>query len=131
MWRIIVLHGGLMAKYVDGFIIPIKKKNIKAYTKMATLGCKVWMEYGALDYYECAGADLNHQWGIPFSKFCKLKPDETVIFAYIVYKSKAHRDSVNKKVMKDPRMAPENFKSMPFDMKRFSVGGFKVLVNSK
>jgi uncharacterized protein YbaA (DUF1428 family) len=120
-----------MGKYVDGFIIPIKKKNMAAYKKMAKLGCKVWMEYGALDYYECEGAVLNHPWGFPFTKLCKLKPDETVVFAYVVYKSKAHRDSVNKKVMKDPRMKPENFKSMPFDMKRFSTGEFKVMVSAK
>ncbi len=119
-----------MSKYVDGYIIPIKKKNVKAYKKMATIGCKVWMECGALDYYECEGANLNNPWGLPFPKLCKLKRDETVIFAFVIYKSRAHRDSVNKKVMKDPRMAPGNFKTMPFDMKRFSVGGFKVLVNA-
>jgi len=121
-----------MARYVDGFIIPIKKKNVKDYKKMAKLGCKVWMEHGALEYYECVGVALNHPWGIPFEKFAKLKKDETVIFAWIVYKSKAHRDSVNKKVMTDKRMAPENWKGkkMPFDMKRFTTGGFKVLVSA-
>lgn len=121
-----------MAKYVDGFIIPIKKKNIKDYQKMAKLGCKVWMEHGALDYYECEGAILNLPYGIPFEKLAKLKKDETVIFAYIVYKSKAHRDSVTKKVMADKRMNPENWKGkkMPFDMKRYSMGEFKVLVNA-
>lgn len=119
-----------MAKYVDGFIIPVKKKNINAYKKMAKVGCKVWMEHGALEYYECEGAVLNSPWGQPFTKLCKLKPDETVIFAYIVYKSKSHRDSVTKKVHADPRMSPEKFKSMPFDMKRFSVGEFKVLVSA-
>ena len=121
-----------MAKYVDGFVIPIKKKNIKDYKKLAKLGCKVWMEYGALEYYECEGTVLGQPWGIPFEKFAKLKKDETVIFAFIVYKSKAHRDSVNKKVMADKRMAPENWKhtKMPFDMKRFTAGEFKVLVNA-
>jgi len=122
-----------MAKYVDGFLIAIKKKNIKAYKKMAQLGCKVWMEHGALDYYECAGDEIKGTWGIPFTKLCKLKADETVIFAYVVYKSKAHRKQVNKKVHADPRMQPEQFegKKMPFDMKRFSMGGFKVLVEAK
>src|SRR5262245_28221476 len=110
-----------MGRYVDGYLIPIKKKNLKAYTKMAKLGCKVWMEYGALDYYECVGAKLDSEWGLPFTKLCKLKKDETVIFAFVIYKSKAHRNSVTKKVMKDLRMKPENFTSMPFDMKRFSV----------
>lgn len=121
-----------MAKYVDGFVIPIKKKNIKAYKKMARVGCKVWMEHGALEYYECEGAMLNHPWGLSFTKFAKLKPDETVIFAFIVYKSKSHRDKVNKKVMADKRMAPENWKheKMPFDMKRFTMGEFKVLVSA-
>lgn len=121
-----------MGKYVDGFVIPVKKKSVKDYKKMAKLGCKVWMEHGALDYYECEGALLNHPWGIPFSKFAKLKSDETAIFAFIVYKSKAHRDNVNKKVMADKRMSPDNWKNkkMPFDMKRFTTGEFKVLVSA-
>lgn len=120
-----------MARYVDGYVIPIKKKNVKAYKKMAAIGCKVWMEHGALDYYECEGAKLDSPWGLPFTKLCKLKADETVIFAFVIYKSKAHRNSVTKKVHADPRMKPENFTSMPFDMKRFSVGEFSVLVSSK
>lgn len=120
-----------MSNYVDGFVIPIKKKNLKAYKKMAAMGCKVWMEYGALEYYECQGDELNHPWGIPFTKFAKLKSDETVIFAFIVFKSKAHRNKVNKLVMKDKRMSPEQFPTMPFDMKRFTVGGFTALVSSK
>lgn len=118
-----------MAKYVDGFVIPIKKKNLKAYKKMAALGCKIWMEYGALDYYECVGETLNVPWGWTFPKMCKLKPDETVIFAFVVYKSKAHRKQVVKKVESDPRMKMEGVE-MPFDMKRFAVGGFTVLVQA-
>lgn len=117
-----------MARYVDGFIIPVKKKDVKGYKKMATIGCKVWMEHGALDYYECVGDNLESPFGISFSKLCKLKPDETVIFAFIIYKSKAHAARVNKKVQSDPRMKPENFTSMPFDMKRFTVGKFETLV---
>lgn len=120
-----------MGKYVEGFVIPIKKKKLQAYKKMATIGRKVWMKYGALDYYECVGAQLDNQWGVPFTKLCKLKADETVIFAFIVYKSKAHRKQVTAKVHKDPLMQPENFKGeMPFDMKRFTTGEFKVIVHS-
>lgn len=119
-----------MAAYVDGFVIPIKKKNLKAYKKMAKLGCKVWMEHGALDYYECVGDVLDNPWGKPFTKLCNLKADETVIFAFVIYKSKSHAAQVNKKVHADPRMSPENFKSMPFDMKRFTTGKFKTLVRA-
>ena len=121
-----------MAKYVDGFVIPIKKKNIKTYRKMAAFGCKTWMKYGALDYYECVGEDLKVKWGLTFPKMCKLKKDETVVFAFVVYKSKAHRNQVNAKVMKDPQMskAMESMK-MPFDMKRFAMGGFTVLIQAK
>ncbi len=119
-----------MARYVDGFIIPIKKKDLKAYKKMATIGCKVWMDHGALDYYECVGESLDTPYGIPFSKLCKLKPNETVIFAFVIYKSKAHAAQVNKKVHKDPRMNPEKFTAMPFDMKRFTVGKFETLVRA-
>ena len=116
--------------YVDGFVIPLKEKNIKSYKKMATIGCKVWMEHGALSYYECVGANLASPYGgIPFPKLCKLKKDETVVFAFVVYKSKAHRDKVVKKVHEDPRMQPEAYsEEMPFDMKRFTVGEFKTLV---
>jgi uncharacterized protein YbaA (DUF1428 family) len=120
-----------MSKYVDGFIIPIKKNKLKAYKRMATIGRKVWMKYGALDYYECVGAKLDNEWGIPFTKLCKLKSDETVIFAFVVYKSKAHRNQVTAKVHKDALMQPENFKGeMPFDMKRFTSGEFKAIVHS-
>lgn len=117
-----------MSRYVDGFVIPINKKDLKAYKKMASVGCKVWMEHGALDYYECIG-DNMYDWGLPFPKLLKLKSDQTLIFAFIVYKSKAHCVAVNKKVHDDPRMKPENFNNkMPFDMKKFSSGGFKTLV---
>jgi uncharacterized protein YbaA (DUF1428 family) len=119
-----------MARYVDGFVIPIKKKNIASYRKMAALGCKVWMEYGAIDYYECVGDDLKIEFGLTFPKMCKLKSDETVIFAFIVYQSKAHRNKVNAQVMKDPRMQMDGAK-MPFSMTRFAMGGFKVLVQAK
>jgi uncharacterized protein YbaA (DUF1428 family) len=119
-----------MSGYVDGFVIPIPKKNIKSYKKMASLGCKVWMEHGAVDYVEAIGDDLKVKWGWTFPRMCKLKAGETAVFAYIFFKSKAHRDRVNAKVFKDPRMQMDGT-PMPFDMKRFAVGGFKTLVKSK
>lgn len=119
-----------MSQYVDCYIIPIKNKNLKAYVKMAKLGCKLWIEHGALDYYECIGDDLNVKWGLPFPKLCNLKKDETLIFAYVIFKSKKHRNSVNTKVHSDPRMKMDGVQ-MPFDMKRFTIGGFKTLVYKK
>lgn len=114
--------------YVDGFLIPIPKKNLAAYRKIARMGGKVWKEHGALEYRECVGDDLNVKMGLPFPKAMKLKPGETAVFSWIVFKSKAHRDRVNAKVMKDPRMneAPD---PMPFDMKRMAYGGFEMLVD--
>ena len=118
--------------YVDGFVIPLKKKDLAAYKKMATWGAKTWKKYGALEYFECAGDDLNVLKGMGqgFKKLAKLKSNETVIFSFIVYKSKADRDRINKKVMSDPSMKDFDEKSMPVDMKRFVCGGFKVLVRS-
>jgi len=118
-----------MAHYVDGFVIPIKRKNTKAYKKMATMGCKLWMKYGALSYYETIVDDFS-KYGLGFKKMCKLKSDETVVFAFIVFKSKAHRNQVNKKVMKEMN-SMEMPAAMPFDMKRFAMGGCKSIVNSK
>ena len=116
-----------MAKYVDGYVIPIPKKNIKTYRKMAQMGCKAWMKHGALDYYECVGDDIKTKWGLGFPAMCKLKPGETVVFAYVVFRDKAHRNKVNAKVIKEMQAMSDNM-PMPFDMKRFSMGGFKVLV---
>ncbi len=118
--------------YVDGFLIPLPKKNVKAYTKMAKAAAKVWMEYGALEYRECVGDDLNVAGTqMNFIKAGKLKPDETVMFSWIVYKSKAHRAQVLKKVMADPRLQKMmEGKEMPFDVKRMCYGGFKVIVES-
>ena len=115
-----------MAQYVDGFVIPIKNKNMKAYKKMAAWGCKIWMKHGALNYYECAMDDFPKH-GLGFKKMCKLKSGETAVFAFIVYKSKAHRNQVNKKVMKEMSKmdVPSEF---PFDMKKFAMAGCKVLV---
>lgn len=115
--------------YADGFVVPVPKRNIAAYRKMAMLAGKVWMEHGALDYCECIGDDLNVQFGVPFTRQLKSKPGETVVFAFIRYKSRAHRDKVNAKVMKDPRLAcGMDTKKMPFDCKRMVWGGFKALV---
>lgn len=116
-----------MAKYVDGFVLPIPKTKIAAYKKMAKLGCKVWMDHGALQYFECIGEDLATKFGMQFPRGIKAKAGETVAFAWIVYKSKAHRDSVNAKVMKDPRMKMDG-SPMPIDPKRMLYGGFEVIV---
>ena len=123
-------------KYVDGFVIPIKKKDIAAYQKMAEWGAKTWKKYGALEYFECIQDDLKVPKGMGpgFGKLAKLKSDETVVFSWIVYKSKAHRDEVNKKMMAEMNK-PENVAKykdmpMPFDMKRFYYGGFKILVEA-
>ncbi|KAB2842168.1 MAG: DUF1428 domain-containing protein [Deltaproteobacteria bacterium] len=117
-------------KYVDGFLLPVPKKKLQAYRRMAAQAGKIWREHGALDYKECVGDDLNIKFGLPFPKVLKPKPGETVVFAFIVYKSRAHRDRVNAKVMKDPRLTSSmDPKNMPFDCKRMAWGGFKVLVD--
>ena len=113
--------------YVDGYVLPVPTKNLRAYTRMAEMGRKFWTKHGALDYKECVGDDLATKWGTPFTKMMKLKPGETLVFAYIVYKSRAHRDSVNAKVMKDMN-AMGGPPDMPFDMKRMVMGGFKTIV---
>ena len=117
-----------MARYVDGFVLPVPKKNVEAYRRMAQRAGKVWREHGALEFRECAGDDLNVKMGVSFRKLARAKPGETVFFSYIVFKSRAHRDRVNAKVMKDPRMDMEML-SMPFDVKRMAYGGFRVLVD--
>src|SRR6185295_729951 len=94
-----------MALYVDGYVLPVPKKNLKAYFAMARKAGKVWSDHGALDYKECAGEDLKVKWGPTFPKGIRIKPGETVVFSYIVFKSRAHRDRVNARVMKDPRLA--------------------------
>jgi len=117
-------------RYVDGFVLPVPKKNLESYRRMAQKAGKMWRKYGALDYKECVGDDLKPKWGVPFPRTVKLKPGETVVFSYIVFKSRAHRDRVNAKVMKDPVMtAGMQDMPMPFDMKRMVYGGFKVLVD--
>ena len=117
--------------YVDGFVLPVPKKNLKAYFAMSKKAGKVYKEHGALEYRECLGEDLNVKFGMPFPKTVKPKAGETVVFSYIVFKSRAHRDKVNAKVMSDPRMnALCDAKSMPFDCARMGYGGFKVMVEA-
>jgi len=125
-----------MSKFVDGFVIAVPKKKFAEYRAMARMGKKIWMKYGALDYKECVGADL-HPKGMGgmkhrlFPEMAKAKSGETVWFSFIVYKSKKHRDTVNAKIMKDPVMNDPKWKDkMPFDMKRFAYGGFKVIVDA-
>ena len=116
--------------YVDGFVIPVPKKNLATYRSIARKAAKVWRDHGAIEVLECTGDDLKIKFGLPFPKLTKLKQGETVVFSWIRFKSRADRDRVNAKVMKDPRMnrMMKNVK-MPFDFKRMTYGGFKVLVN--
>ena len=115
--------------YIDGYILPVPKRNIAAYRRMAKMAGKVWRDHGALEYVECIADDVKPGRQTSFPQSVKLKPGEIVIFAYIVYKSRAQRDRVNAKVMKDPRLAKSmDPKAMPFDAKRMFWGGFKVLI---
>ena len=122
-------------KYVDGFLIVVPADKVDAYRAMAEEGRNVWMKHGALDYKECVGDDLHPEMGemetLPFPTLTGLAADERLIFAFIVYHSKQHRDEVNAKVMADPAMSPEKMKDqpMPFEFKRFSYGGFEVMVD--
>jgi uncharacterized protein YbaA (DUF1428 family) len=119
-----------MGKYVDGFVVPVPKKNLAEYRKLAKLFGKVCIEHGALEYVECIADDVKKGKVTSFPRSVKLKAAETVIFSYAVYKSRAHRDSVNKKVMKDPRLAKMmNSKNLPFDGKRMFWGGFKSFIS--
>ncbi|WP_072396953.1 DUF1428 domain-containing protein [Hyphomicrobium sp. CS1GBMeth3] len=115
--------------YVDGFLLVVPTDKIDEYKKIAKKAGKIWLEYGALEYRECVGEHLDMPFGRPFPKLLKLKPDETAVFSWIVYKSRAHRDQVNAKVMQDKRLAGMDPKTMPFDMKKMSMGGFDVLVS--
>jgi uncharacterized protein YbaA (DUF1428 family) len=116
--------------YVDGFIVPVPKKKMKAYRDLAELAAKVWKEHGALDYKECVADDVKVGKWTSFPRSVDLKSGETVVFSYILYKSRAHRDKVLAKVMKDPRLAKMmDPKTMPFDGKRMIYGGFKTVVD--
>jgi len=117
--------------YVDGFVIPLPKKNLAAYRRMARKGGRVWKDHGALEFRECVGDDLNVKgMGVTFPRRLALKRGETVLFSFIVFKSRAHRDRVNARAMKDPRIAKMmDGQAMPFDVKRMLYGGFKTLVS--
>lgn len=119
-----------MARYVDGFLLPLPRKKLAAYRRIARAAGMVFRKHGALEYRECVGDDLKTKWGVPFPSRAKVKPGETVVFSWIVYRSRAHRDRVNAKVMKDPRLlAMMKDQPMPFNMRRMAYGGFKVLVD--
>jgi uncharacterized protein YbaA (DUF1428 family) len=117
-----------MAGYVDGYVLAVPKKSIDRYRRIAQKAARVWKEHGALQYFECVGDDLKVKWGAPFPRQMKTRPGETVVFSWVLYRSRAHRDKVNAKVMKDPRIANMDMNSMPFDAKRMTYGGFRVLV---
>ncbi len=115
--------------YVDGFIVPVPKKNLPAYRRLARKCSKIWCEYGALEYVETIADDVKSGKHTSFPQSVKLKRGEVVVFAWIVYKSKAQRDRINAKVMKDPRLADMvDGKNAPFDVKRLIWGGFKMIV---
>ena len=117
-------------KYVDGYVLPVPRKNLQAYRRMAMKAGKVWREHGALQFRECVGEDLKTKKIKSFPSLVKPKPGETVVFSWIVFKSRAHRDAVNAKVMKDPRLAKMmDMKAIPFDSKRMAYGGFEVMVD--
>jgi uncharacterized protein YbaA (DUF1428 family) len=116
--------------YVDGYVLPVPEKHLQAYRRMAQKAGKIWREHGALEYRECVGDDLAVKKIVPFPRLVRAKRGDTVVFAWIVFKSRAHRDRVNKKVMKDARLATMmDPSSMPFDMRRMVYGGFKVFVD--
>jgi uncharacterized protein YbaA (DUF1428 family) len=120
-----------MPQYVDGFVLPMPKANVAAYKAIAEKACKIFLEHGALEYRECVAEDMNASFCLSFPAGINAKPDETVVFAWIVYESRAHRDEVNQKAMSDPRLTEDmNNDDMPFDVKRMLYGGFEMLVAS-
>ena len=119
-----------MAHYVDGFVIPLPKKSVGDYRRGARKAGKIWRDHGALEFRECVGDDLDVKMGKPFTRGMNTKRGETVLFSYIVFKSRAHRDRVNAKVMRDPRLAKLMKSPMSFDVKRMMYGGFKTIVEA-
>ncbi len=122
-----------MARYVDGFVLPMPEKRVEAYRQIAKKAAKIWIEHGALEYRECVAEHTDTKFGLSFPQGIKSKAGETVVFAWIVYTSRAHRDRVNAKVMQDPRIKEDmdmNPKEMPFDVKRMIYGGFDVIVDT-
>src|SRR5882724_6499079 len=128
---VVKIRRSVPMQYVDGFVVPVPKKNLPAYRRMAKEAGKVWRDHGALEFREWVADDVKVGKWTSFPRSVKLKPSETVIFSWIVYKSRAHRDRVNAKVMKDPRLAKMmDPRAMPFDGKRMIFGGFKLLISS-
>jgi uncharacterized protein YbaA (DUF1428 family) len=120
-----------MGLYVDGFVVPVPKKKLADYRRMASRAGKIWREYGALEYRECVGDDVPMGKRTSFPRSVKLKPGETVVFSWITYKSRKQRDRINAKVMKDPRLADMmDLKALPFDARRMFYGGFTTLVKA-
>ena len=118
-------------RYVDGFLLPVPKRNLKLYRRIAQQAGKIWRKHGALEFRECVGDDLKPGMGVPFPRSVRVKPGETVVFSWIAFNSRAHRDRVNAKVMKDPKMIKMmEGGPMPFNEKRMFYGGFKVLVDA-
>jgi uncharacterized protein YbaA (DUF1428 family) len=117
-----------MAKYVDGYVLPVPKKNLEAYRRMAQQAGEVWREYGALEYIECVADDVKPGKVTSFPQSVNLKDDETVVIGYVVFESREARDRINEQVMKDPRIANQDPKSMPFDGMRMFWGGFLPIV---
>jgi len=117
-----------MPHYVDAFVVPVPEKRLADYRKLARLGAKVWREHGALQYVECVADDVSPGKRTSFPRSVKLKEDEVVVFAWIVYKSRRDRDRINKLAMNDPRFANMDLSNMPFDPKRMFFGGFKTMV---
>jgi uncharacterized protein YbaA (DUF1428 family) len=116
--------------YIDAFVLPVARKNLPAYRRISRKAGKVWRDHGALEFRECVGDDLAVKFAVPFPRRIKLKRGETVVFSWIMYRSRADRDRINAKAMKDPRMdGLMDMDAMPFDMKRMVVGGFKVFVD--
>ncbi|WP_454832697.1 DUF1428 domain-containing protein [Pseudoxanthomonas wuyuanensis] len=117
--------------YVDGFLLPVPKDKLAAYRSLARKAGKIWREYGALDYVECVADDVQPGKLTSFPQSVKLKANEVVVFSWITYRSRAHRDKVNKQVMADPRLAGMDPKTLPFDGKRMIWGGFKPIVEMR
>ena len=119
-----------MPLYVDGFVLPVPKRNLDAYRRQARKAGKIWREHGALEYRECVAEDVQPGELTSFPQSVQLKRGETVVFAWIVYKSRAHRDRVNAKVLADPRLADQmDANAMPFDSKRMIYGGFELMLD--
>ena len=120
-----------MAKYVDGYVLPVPRKKLQAYRRMAQKAARIWREHGAVEFRECVGEDLRTKMAKSFPSLVKPKPGETIVFSWIVFKSRADRDRVNARVMKDSRLAKMmDQKAMPFDSKRMAYGGFEIMVDA-